>query len=255
VRLAAFAVTLCCAASAAWAQAPAAAEILARAVAVHGGREALAAWPDLESRGSAEALSGRGRRADIVLRERADGAYRREVTFEFRGTRRTSVEFYDGRVVKGRWGASWDDLPLDEAREAAAHRLPWLLTLSASDAKVEGEAAEADVPCWTISVPDGRARAILAFAKDDGRLVALDYPGTSAEGMGTKKEVRRKLVFRDPRKVGDLLLPFDVTSLEDGTPDSRARWVSIVRLKEFAPEWVKIPDPTRRFIPPEELAF
>lgn len=239
------------------ADAPTPAQLIDAAIAAHGGRDAIAALPSLEMKGSFETLSGRsaGRRADGLLRERADGAYRREVTFDLRGRKVTAIEFYDLTVVKRRFGSSWDDLPTNEAREAAAHRLPWLLAIDAATAKLEGEATEADVACWKLSVPDGSGRATLMLAKDGGRVVAIERPGTSADGMGVKKQVQVKTIWRDVRRVGALALPFDVESAEDGVPDSRIRWDSVVVLKDFDAEWIRLPDPTRRFIPSEELSF
>jgi hypothetical protein len=235
---------------------PSADDLILRAIAVHGGRDALATYPSLEMRGTYESFGrGAGRRSDLVCRERADGAYRREITFEFRGRKITPIELYDGEVVKRRFFRGWDDLPVDEAAESAAHRLTWLLTLDPAEARVEGQATEADVAVWSVSVPDGRDRAVLHLAQDDGRLVALDYPGTSAEGMGTKEAIRRKLVYRDYRNVDGLLLPFDVESFEDGQPDTRLRYDTVVVLEKFDPAWLRAPDPTRRFIPSEELAF
>ena len=73
--------------------------------------------------------------------------------------------------------------------------------------------------------------------------------------MGTKEEVQRKVVHRDYRKVGALLLPFDVETIEDGKPVSRMRYETIETLESFDPAWLRIPDPTRRYIPSEELAF
>lgn len=244
-------------ASGAVAAPPSAADVIDRAIAVHGGKAALASYPSLEMKGTTESTSGRGagRRSDVTIRERSDGAYRRESTFEFRGRKVTPVEFFDGTACKRRFGQTWDDLPIDEAKEGVAHRLPFLLPLAEKDPRVEGEGTEADIACWTISVADGRDRATLSFAQDDGRLLGIDYPATSAEGMGTKKDVRRKLVFRDHRKVGVLMLPFDVESFEDGTPDSRLRLDTVRVLDAFAPAWIRVPDATRRFIPPEELSF
>jgi hypothetical protein len=235
---------------------PTASELVERAIAAHGGRDALAAYPNLEMTGTYESF-GRmaGRRSDAVYRERADGAYRMEITFEFRGRKVTPIVFYDGEVVKRRFSRGWDDLPVDEATEEAAHRLNYLLTLDPGEARVEGPGTEADVAVWSLSVPDGRDRAVLHLAQDDGRLVSMEYPGTSADGMGTKEEVQRKLVHRDHRKVGALLLPFDVETIEDGQPASRMRYETIELLEKFDPAWLRVPDPTRRFIPSEELAF
>lgn len=234
---------------------PSAREILRDAVAAHGGTDALGDYPHLELKGTYENPRRPGRRSDLVRRERADGAYREEVTFEFRGRKMTPVEFYDGHARKRRFRSGWDDLPVDEAVEEVGHRLPWLLTLRPDDATVEGEAEVGGVPTWRLSVPDGRGRAVLDLARDDGRLVALEYPGTSAAGMGTKEEVSRRLVFRDHRRVGDLLLPFEVEIAEDGSPVAHLRWTSIRELETFDEEWIRVPDPSRRFIPGEELAF
>ena len=239
------------------AAAQSASDLIDRAIAAHGGRSALASLPDLELRGTSESLTGRsaGRRSDVVWRERADGAYRRESTLEVRGRKVTPVEFFDGSARKRRFGQAWDDLPVDEPREVAAHRLPFLLGAAAADPKLEGETTFADVACWQLSVADGRDRAKLYLAKDDGRAVGIEYPGTSADGMGTRKDVRRTVTWRDHRKVGGLLWPFDVETSEDGTPVSRLRFETITVLGAFDPGWLRVPDPTRRFIPPEELAF
>lgn len=237
------------------AEQPSAADLLQRAIETHGGRAALSAWPDLELEGTVENLQRQRGRSEYVRRERADGAYRDEVTFERGGRKFTPVTFYDGHAVKRRFGQAWDDLPVVESEEEAAHRLPWLLAIDADAARLEGEGRVDDVATWTVSVPDGRGRATLQLAQDDGRLVGLTYPGTAASGMGTKEEVERGLTFRDFRQVGRLLLPFDVETAEKGTPQSRVRWESIRVLDGFDEEWIRVPDPTRRFIPPEELAF
>lgn len=237
------------------AAAPTPAELVERAIRAAGGRQAISHLPHLEKKGTVENPRRPGRRSEILLRERSDGAYRQEVTFEFRGRKATPVEFYDGVVVKRRFRTTWDDLPADEAREAAAHRLPFLLGVDPAKARLVGETTEADVAALELQVPDGDGTATLWIAKDDGRLVGLEHAGTSASGMGTKEDVVRKLVFRDHRPVGDLVLPHDVETLEDGSPVSRVRWSSIRALDEFDPEWVRVPDPTRRFIPSEELAF
>ena len=71
----------------------------------------------------------------------------------------------------------------------------------------------------------------------------------------TKEEVQRRLLFSDYREVGDLLLPFDVATFEDGSTTAHMRYESIMVLDAFDPAWVRVPDPTRRFIPSEELAF
>lgn len=235
---------------------PSASDLIDEAIKAHGGREALSSYPHLEMTGSYESFGrGAGRRSDLVYRERADGAYRREITFDFRGRQTTPIEFYDGEVVKRRFFRGWDDLPTDEAAEGAAHRLTWLLTLDPTEARVEGQGTEADQSVWSVSVPDGRDHAVLHLAQDNGRLVSLEYPGTSAEGMGTKEEVQRKLIYRDHRRVGALLLPFDIESSEDGQPEARLRFDTIELLEEFDPAWLRVPDPTRRFIPSEELVF
>lgn len=237
--------------------APAPAELVTAAIATHGGESAIRDYLDLERSGTMELFGGRmaGRRAEVLTRERADGAYRTETTLEFRGRKFTPIEFYDGEVRKRRMFRGWDDLPVDESRENASHRLGFLLDIDPAEAEAVGPATEADVAVWQISVPDGRDRAVLSFDQESGRLVAMEYPGTSAAGMGTKEEVRRKLVFRDYREVGGLMLPFDIETFEDGSPTARLRYESIERLQAFDPAWLRIPDPTRRFIPSEELAF
>jgi hypothetical protein len=236
--------------------APAAAELLRRAIEAHGGAAALGSLPHLELTGTVESFGRRaGAQSDLLARERADGAYRREVVVDFRGRKTTMIEFYDGETRKRRFRTSWDDLPTVEADEAKAHRLNFLLTIDAAAATVDGAGLEGDRRVWLLSVPDGRGRAVLALDQESGLLLSLAYPGTSAAGMGTKEDVQRKLEFRDHRPVGDLLLPFDVATLEDGSATARVRYATIVRLDAFDPAWLTVPDPTRRFVPPEELAF
>jgi len=67
--------------------------------------------------------------------------------------------------------------------------------------------------------------------------------------------VQRKLIFRDYRRVEDLTLPFDVEVIEKGSPTVRSRYETIVELADFDPDWLRVPDPARRFIPAEELSF
>lgn len=238
------------------AESPTAGDLVNRAIEAHGGRAALERYPHLELKGTAESFGRRaGSRSDVVYRERGDGAYRREMTMEFRGRKVTPVEFYDGEVRKRRFTGSWDDLPVDEAAEQATHRLTLLLSVDVARAEALGAATEDDRAVWQVAVPDGEGRAVLSFAQDTGHLVALQYPGTSAAGMGTKEAVERKVYFADLRQVGDLLLPFDVATFEDGSQTGHLRFETIEVLDEFDPVWLRIPDPTRRFIPSEELAF
>ncbi len=229
--------------------------IIERAVAFHGGAKTLAALPNLESHGMLE-TSGRwgARSLPFVHYDRGDGSYRNETTFERRGRKTTVVEFYDGKICKRRFGTSWDDLPLDEPRERAAHRITFLLAALDRTATAAGEGTEAGAEVVRVQVPDGRGQATLSLAKDDGRLVAMEFPGIEADGMGTKKEVVRKLVFRDVKKVGAVLVPFDVELFKDGSPDGRIRYERIELLKEFDEAWLQVPDPRRRFIPSDELA-
>lgn len=241
--------------TAAAAEPPTAKGLLERAIEVHGGRGALAPWPSLESRGVYESTGrGGGRTSPFSLWERGDGAYRMEVTFEFRGRKVTMIELYDTTIHKRKFGTGWDDLPLDEAKERAAHRLDLLLAALDRSPKVVGEEAEDGVDCWKVSFPDGRGSATLWLAKDDGRLVAMEYPAVDAGGMGTKEEVVRRLVFRDLRRVGKLLLPFDVEWTKDGKPDGRFRAEVILPIAAWDDGWLALPDPRRRFIPPDELA-
>ena len=249
------ALTLLGSSSVAAAEPPSAKRLLEAAIEAHGGVSALEDFPHLEMEGTVENPRRPGRRTPVVLRERSDGAYRREITFERRGRKFTPVTFYDGKVVKRRFRTTWDDLPTVEAEEGAAHRLPFLLGVSAADARVEGAGHEGDVDTWRVSVPDGRDRTVLHFAQEGGHVVALEYPGTSAGGMGTKEDVVRKHVYRDFRSVGDVLLPFDVETSEKGSPVSRARHESVRVLDAFDEEWIRVPDPSRRFIPSQELAF
>ncbi len=238
------------------AQTPDAGKLLETAIAFHGGREALAALPHLELTGTVENRSAQGNRTvDAVYYERADGGLRSEVTMEFRGRKVTSVTMYDGKMCKRRFRSTWDDIPLDEYRERAAHRLPFLLEALARGPVVAGEGTEVGTDVWRIEVPDGRAKAVLSLAKDDGRLVALEYPGTEAEGMGTKKEIVRKLVFRELHDVNGIKIPADIERFEDGIFDGRERFTNVAILDEWDESWLQVPDPRRRFIPGEELAF
>ena len=235
---------------------PDAAALVERAIEYHGGRGALESWPHIESRGSYE-MAGRmaGRSADVFDRQRADGAYRREVTFEF-GTRKfTMTEIFDHAMRKRRFGVGWDDLPVDEPRDEAEHRHAFLLRASEREPAIVGDGSEADVGVWYVEVPDGRGTARLGLAKDDARLVSLGYPGVKAEGMGTKEEITRKSIDRDFRSVGSLRLPFDLEFFEDGTPVGRWRVEEMTVLTDYDGTWLEIPDPTDRFIPSEELVY
>ena len=237
------------------AQTPDAKSVLEKAIVFHGGREALRSLPDVKSTGTME-LSGRmaGRTVDAVFYERGDGRLRSEVTFEFRGRKVTSVTMYDGEMCKRRFRSTWDDMPLDENRERAAHRLPFLLEALERDPVLAGSGAEAGVDVWQVEIPDGRGKAVLSFAQDDGRWVALEYPGTKAEGMGTKEEVTRKLIFHAHRDVGGVKMPADTEQLEDGSLASRVRIEKTEIIQEWDDAWLQVPDPRKRYIPNEELA-
>jgi len=236
--------------------APAPRDLVQRAIEAHGGAAALKSYPDLEMKGTSESFGRRaGRRSDIVYRERGDGAYRREMTLEFRGRKFTPVEFYDGEVRKRRFTRGWDDLPVDEAVEGARHRLTLLLDLDTAAAEALGAGTEGDRAVWRVGVPDGDGQAVLSFDQQEGYLVAIEYPGTSAAGMGTKEDVDRKVIHADFRPAGPLVLPFDVATFEDGSPVGHLRFESVEVLESFDPAWLRVPDPTRRFIPSEELAF
>jgi hypothetical protein len=235
---------------------PDARALLDRAIAFHGGREALAAWPSLETKGQVE-LTGRaaGRSADLVGRVRGDGAYRRETTFELRGTKVTTTEIYDRAVCKRRSRSSWDTLPLDEPREEAEHRVPFLLRAAEREPKLAGAGTEGEAAVWYVEVQDGRGTARLGLAQDDGRLVSLEFPGTEAEGLGLKKDVTKKIVFRDPRPVGRVRVPFDEERFADGAPDGRIRLESVTALSAFDPAWLVVPEAADRFVPSEELVY
>jgi len=234
---------------------PEAQALLERAIAYHGGREALADWPDLEGKGSLE-QTGRmaGRSVELLIRQRGDGAYRRETTFDFRGTKTTSTEIFDHAICKRRFRSGWDDLPLDEPREEAAHRIPFLLEAAKRTPTLAGQGTEGDAAVWYVEVPDGRGKARLGLAQDDGRLVSIEYPGTKAEGMGTKEDVTKRVVFRDLREVGRIRLPFDQEFFADGAPDGRVRLEQVAVLVTFDAAWLEIPDQADRFVPSEELA-
>ncbi len=238
------------------AEAPEARALLEKAIAFHGGRAALQAMPHWKASGTYEG-GGRlvGRAMDAVYYERADGALRTEVAFEFRGSTRTTVTMYDGTMCKRRSRSTWDDIPLDENRERAAHRLPFLLQALSLDPVVAGEGEEAGAAVWRVEVRDGRGKAVLSLAKDDGRLVALEFPGTEAEGMGTKKDVVRKFVYHGFEKAGAVQVPADIEMFMDGVFDGRLRFERIEVIKEWDDAWLQLPDPRRRFIPGEELAF
>lgn len=238
------------------AQTPDARGLVEKAITFHGGRAALASMPHFKATGTYEG-GGRmaGRTVDALYYERADGGLRAEVTFEFRGRKVTAVTMYDGTMCKRRFRSTWDDIPLDENRERAAHRLPFLLAASTRDPVVAGEGTEAGTDVWRVEVPDGRGKAVLSLARDDGRLVALEYPGTEAEGMGTKKEVTRKLVYHGFRTVGGVQMPSDTELFKDGVFEGRVRIDTFEVIDTWDDGWLQVPDPRRRFIPGEELAF
>jgi hypothetical protein len=52
-----------------------------------------------------------------------------------------------------------------------------------------------------------------------------------------------------------LKLAFDVEELRDGSLQARSRFDTVVVLDSFDPTWLAVPDPARRYIPGEELAF
>lgn len=241
---------------AAHAESPDAVDLLNKAIGYHGGRAAIEAMPHVKAKGTLEPGGWlAGRTLDLVAYERADGARRTEVTFEFRGRKGTSIELYDGVMCKRRFSSSWDDLPLDENRERVAHRISILVDALAKSPETLGDGREADVDVWRVEIPDGRGTAVLSLAKDDGRLVALEYPGIQAEGMGTKKEVQKKIVHREFKRVGGVALPSDIEILVDGTFDARLRFETMEPIKSWDDDWLRVPDPTRRFVPPEELAY
>ncbi len=231
------------------------AALLEMAIAVHGGRSALASLPHFKGTGTYEP-GGRfaGRSLDVVVYERGDGGRRTEVTFEFRGRKGTSIEIYDGKMCKRKFGSTWDDLPPDENRERAAHRVSILLDALERGPKAAGEGSEAGAEVYRIEIPDGRGTATLSIAKDDARLVAIEYPATDAEGMGTKEEVVRKIVHHAFERVGGARLPTDLEVLKDGSLEGRMRFETVHEIREWDDEWLRVPDPRRRFIPPEELA-
>lgn len=229
--------------------------LLEQAIAFHGGRQALGSLPHYKATGTIDP-GGRlaGRALDFVVYERADGGRRTETTFELRGRKVTSVEIYDGRICKRRFGTAWDDLPLDENRERAAHRIGMLVEAVERSPVLAGEGTEGGAAVWRVAVPDGRGQAVLSIAEDDARLVAIEYPGTEAEGMGTKTEVTRKIVHRAFQRAGGVQVPSDIEVLKDGSFDGRMRFETIETLEDWDDDWLRIPDPRRRFIPPEELA-
>ena len=232
-------------------------ELLETSIVFHGGKEALASLPDVKETGTIE-TPGRsaGRARDLVVYERGDGGRRTEVVFEFRGRQVTAIEIYDGKMCKQRFGSGWDDLPLDENRERAAHRIDLLLRALDRAPTLAGEATEAGAAVWQVAIDDGpRGKAVLSLAKEDGRLVAIAYPGTEAEGMGTKKDVTRKVVFHAFQPVGGLKLPSDIETLKDGTFDGRMRFERIEAITAWDDGWLQVPDPRRRYIPSDELAF
>jgi len=237
------------------AEVPDASALLERAIEFHGGREALASLPDVKAVGIYEPGGWlAGRTLDAVVYDKADGSRRVEVDFEFGGRKGTWVEIYDGATCKRRSRGTWDDIPVDQNRERAAHRLPILLEVLGRSPEVAGEGNEAGSAVWLVTFPDGRDRAVLSLAKQDGHVVAIEYPGTSAQGMGTEKEVRRKLVFRAFRETGGVMLPTDIEVLEDGSFNERWRFERLETIRDWDDEWLRIPDPRRRFIPSEEQA-
>ena len=143
------------------AQAPEPRALLERAVAFHGGRTALQNLPHLKSSGTFEG-GGRltGRAMDAVYYERADGALRSEVAFEFRGRSGTAVTMFDDGMCKRRSRSTWDDIPADEYRERAAHRLPFLLQALSLDPVLAGEGEEAGTAVWRVEVPDGTRQGV-----------------------------------------------------------------------------------------------
>jgi hypothetical protein len=231
--------------------------LLAQAIDFHGGREALASLPHVKATGTIE-LPGRqaGRARDLVVYERADGGRRTEMTFDFRGRQITAIEIYDGKMCKRRFGSGWDDLPLDENRERVAHRIDLLLHALEHAPALAGEGNELGIPVWRVEAEDGpRGKMVLSLAKDDARLLAIEYPGTEAEGMGTKTQVTRRIVHHAFLRVGAVQLPSDVEMLKDGTFDGRTRFERLEALPRWDEDWLRVPDPRRRFIPPDELAY
>jgi hypothetical protein len=246
----------CVSAPASAQDAPDAGKLVDRSIAFHGGRAALEDWPSVALDGSYE-MSGRmaGRSVEISRKVRGDGAYLQEVTFEFRGRKVTMTEIFDHAIRKRRFRVGWDDLPLDEPAEEAAHAHPFLLEVADRDPVLAGDGSEADVPVWYVEVQDGRGTARLGLAKDDARLVSVEFPGVEAEGMGTREDVVKKVLYRDYRPLGDVQYPYDQEYFTDGTPDGRLRIEEAELLAEFDETWLEIPDPTDRFIPSEELVF
>jgi len=256
VRAAAIVVALV-ASGVALGQAPDPKALLEKAIAFHGGKEALASLPDVKETGTIE-VPGRmaGRARDLVVYDRGDGGRRTEISFEFRGRQVTAIEIYDGKMCKQRFGSGWDELPLDENRERAAHRVDLLLRALDRAPSLAGEGTEAGAAVWLVAIDDGpRGKAVLSLAKDDGRLVAIEYPGTEAAGMGTKKDVTRKVVYHAFQPVGAVKLPSDIEMVQDGTFDGRMRYEKMEAVRDWDDGWLQVPDARRRFIPPDELAF
>jgi hypothetical protein len=248
-------VALAAAPVAAGAAAPDPRALLEASIARHGGRAALEAMANFKAVGTLEP-GGRwaGRTLDAVVYERADGGRRTEVTFEFRGRKGTFIEIYDGVMCKQRFSTSWDDLPLDENRERVENRVSVLLSAADRSPTLAGEGTEAGVEVWRVALAGEKGTTTLSVAKDDDRLIAVEYPGTEAEGMGTKKEVVRKVVHHAFRAVGGVVLPTDIEIFKDGSLDGRWRYETVEEIREWDDEWLRVPDPRRRFIPPEELA-
>jgi hypothetical protein len=231
--------------------------LLEQSITFHGGKAALQSLPHVKGTGTIE-LAGRtaGRARDYVEYQRADGGRRSETSFEFRGRQITAVEIYDGKMCKRSTGGGWDDLPLDENRERAAHRIDLLLRALSASPTLAGEADELGVAAWRVAMDDGAGgKAVLSLAKDDARLLAIEYPATEAEGMGTKKAVTRKVLHHALLRVGNVQLPSDVEVLRDGSFESRMRFERLEPLPRWEEDWLRVPDPRRRFIPSEELAY
>jgi hypothetical protein len=229
--------------------------LLERSIAFHGGEAALRALPHVKGTGTVE-VPGRGgnRTRDFVAYDRADGGRRAETSFEFRGRQITAIEIYDGKMCKQRFGSNWDDLPLDENRERVAHRLDVLLRAAGSAPSLAGEGTETGVPVWRVQFDDGNGKAVLSLAQDDARLLAIEYPATEAEGMGTKKAVTRKIVHHAFQKLGAVQLPSDLEILKDGSFEARYRFERLEAVPHWDDDWLRVPDPRRRFIPSDEFA-
>ncbi len=229
--------------------------LIERAIESHGGRSALRSLPDFKALGTAERNGRAGLGTmDIVVYERADGGRRIESTIAVRGRKVTSIEIFDGSVCKRNMGSGWDDLPLDENRDRVTHRVSILVDASERQPVLLGEGTEADVDVWKVEIADGTGRAVLSLAKSDHRLVAIEYPGTEAEGMGTKKSVTAKLIHRGFQVVGGVKLPIDTELQKDGVFERRTRFETLEPIERWDEYWLQAPSSRRRFIPPEGLA-